>query len=89
VANDRYLQNVAYLRLKNITVGYTLPCLKKYLEQIRIYFSGENLAYWSPMKKHNKYIDPEAAVSGSSYKDNSGEVYNFSKVFTFGIDITF
>lgn len=89
VANDRYLQNVAYLRLKNLTVGYTLPCLKQYVEQIRIYFTGENLAYWSPMKKHNKYIDPEAALSGSAYNDGSGEVYNFSKVFTFGIDITF
>ena len=89
VANDRYLQNVAYLRLKNLTVGYTLPWLKRYVDQIRIYFAGENLAYWSPLKKHNKYIDPEAAVSGSSYKGNSGEVYNFSKVFTFGVDITF
>jgi TonB-linked SusC/RagA family outer membrane protein len=89
VANDRYLQNVAYLRLKNLTVGYTIPWLKKYAEQIRIYLSGENLAYWSPLKKHNKYIDPEAAVSGSAYYENSGEVYNFSKVFTIGIDVTF
>ncbi len=73
VANDRYLQNVAYLRLKKHNRRlYTLPCLKKYLEQIRIYF-GRELAYWSPMKKHNKYIDPEAAVSGSSYKDNSAK----------------
>lgn len=87
--NDRYIQNVAYLRLKNLTVGYTLPVLKKYLQQVRIYFTGENLAYWSPMKKYCKYIDPEAAVSSSSYVENSGEVYNFSKVFSFGIDITF
>ena len=41
------------------------------------------------MKKYCKYIDPEAAVSSSSYVENSGEVYNFSKVFSFGIDITF
>lgn len=87
--NDRYIQNVAYLRLKNLTIGYTLPVLKKYLQQVRIYFTGENLAYWSPMKKYCKYIDPEAAVSSSSYVENSGEVYNFSKVFSFGIDITF
>ena len=87
--NDRYIQNVAYLRLKNLTVGYTLPVLKKYLQQIRIYFTGENLAYWSPMKKYCKFFDPEAAVSSSSYIENSGEVYNFSKVFSFGIDITF
>ena len=94
--NDRYLQNAAYLRLKNLTIGYTLPVLKQYLEQIRIYFSGENLFYWSPLKKHNKYMDPEQVVSGSSiYADDnnqgigSGEVYSFSKVFSFGIDVTF
>ena len=29
VANDRYLQNASYLRLKNLTIGYTLPVLKK------------------------------------------------------------
>ncbi len=87
--NDRYLQSVAYLRLKNLTVGYTLPWLKKYAQTIRVYFSGENLAYWSPLKKHCVTIDPEAAVSTVSYSDNSGEVYSFSKVFTFGLDVTF
>lgn len=94
--NDRYLQDASYLRLKNLTIGYTLPVLKKYLEQIRFYFTGENLFYWSPMKKYTKYIDPEQAVSGVSVGSDSknqgigtGEVYNFSKVFSFGIDITF
>lgn len=94
--NDRYLQNVAYLRLKNITIGYTLPVFKKYIEQFRVYMTGENLYYWSPLKKYNRYLDPEQAVSDvSAYADNnnqgigSGEVYNFSKVFSFGIDITF
>lgn len=92
--NDRYLQNVAYLRLKNLTLGYTLP-INKYIERLRVYITGENIFYWSPMKKYNKYIDPEQAVSGvSAYADDknqgigSGEVYNFSKVFSVGIDIT-
>lgn len=92
--NDRYLQNVAYLRLKNLTIGYTLP-IKKYIERLRVYITGENLLYWSPMKKYTKYIDPEQAVSGVSvYADDknqgigSGEVYNFSKVLSVGIDIT-
>lgn len=87
--NTRYLQSVRYLRLKNLTVGYTLPWLKKYVQKIRIYFTGENLAYWSPLKKHCKYIDPEGAVSKSSEYSNSGEVYNFSKTYSIGVDITF
>ncbi|MBD5233044.1 MAG: TonB-dependent receptor [Bacteroidales bacterium] len=87
--NTRYLQSVAYLRLKNVSIGYTLPCLKKYVQQIRVYVTGENLAYWSPLKKHCKYIDPEGAISGSAQYSNSGEVYNFSKTYSIGVDITF
>lgn len=62
--NDRYLQNLAYLRLKNLTIGYTVPenlTRKIGISRARIYFSGENLCYWSPLKKHNKTIDPELA----------------------------
>ena len=50
--NDRYLQNIRYMRLKNLTVGYTVPVRlskKIGIEQARIYFSGENLCYWSPL----------------------------------------
>ena len=64
--NDRYLQNLAYLRLKNLTIGYTVPenlTRKIGISRARIYFSGENLCYWSPLKKHNKTIDPELAGS--------------------------
>ena len=87
--NDRYIQNIAYLRLKNVTVGYTLPVLKKYFQQFRVYFTGENLAYWSPLKKHCKYLDPDAIYSATSYVKGSGDVYGFSRVFSFGVDITF
>ncbi len=41
------------------------------------------------MKKYCKYVDPEGAVSGSSTVTNSGEVYNFSKTYSIGVDITF
>lgn len=89
--NDRYLQNIRYLRFKNLTVGYTIPVnlTKKIgVEQARIYFSGENLCYWSPLKKHTKYIDPESAF------DRSNDTYNrmyypWQKTFMFGVDITF
>ena len=48
VNNDRYLQDASYIRLKNLTVGYTLPVLKKVFTKLRVYFTGENLWYWSP-----------------------------------------
>ncbi len=84
-ANDYFLQNAAYIRLKNITVGYTLPLKTKAIQKCRFYFNGENLGYWSPMKKHCKTVDPEIATS-ASHGDN---MYPFSMTLSLGVDITF
>lgn len=89
--NDRYLQNIRYLRLKNLTVGYTIPAKltrKIGIEVIRFYFSGENLAYWSPLKKNTKYVDPESAFNRDSGAYNQFP-YPWRKTIMFGIDITF
>ena len=94
--NDRYLQNIRYLRFKNLTVGYTVPqsaTRKIGIEKVRVYFSGENLCYWSPFKAHSKYIDPEAAYdrvdgSGATTRYNNA-FYPWQKTMMFGVDITF
>lgn len=85
--NDKYLQNIGYCRLKNLTLGYTLP--EKWMKmasisQLRVYFSGENLAYASPLKKNTKYVDPEQAMTAGNLA-----VYPWQKTFMFGIDLTF
>lgn len=85
VASDFYLQNAAYLRLKNLTIGYTLPFKGKVIEKARIYFSGENLFYLSPLTKSTKYIDPEVATTSVS----QDITYPYSKTFSLGVDITF
>lgn len=88
--NDRYLQNLRYLRFKNLTIGYTLPQSwtgKARIESVRIYFTGENLCYWSPLKKHSRYVDPEAAIDRSDAYNNA--YYPWQKSFLFGIDVTF
>lgn len=85
--NDRYLQNIGYCRLKNLTVGYTLPeglTKKVNIEQLRIYFSGENLAYLAP-GFHCDYIDPEQAAKVGK----RAPVYPWQKTLMFGIDINF
>lgn len=88
--NDRYLQNVAYFRLKNLTLGYTPPIPQnKVIQSLRVYFSGENLFYFSPLKKHSKYVDPEQATSSNTASPNTGVAYNFSRTFSIGLDITF
>ena len=83
--NDRYLQNIGYCRLKNLTVGYTLPrkwTRKINIDAIRIYFTGENLATWSGID--SDYVDPEMAMTGGDLR-----IYPWQKTFMFGIDINF
>lgn len=85
VANDRYIQNIGYLRLKNLVVGYTLPQVltqKFYVQKLRLYVSGENLITWSPFK--TDYIDPEQPIA-----DSNGRSYPLSKTLSVGVDITF
>lgn len=85
VKTDRYLQNLAYIRLKNLTVGYTLPSNfieKAKIKNARIYFSGENL--WTATKLRSKYIDPEQAA-----QEANGRAYPYAQTFSFGLDITF
>ena len=82
--NNRYLQNLAYLRLKNVTIGYTLPApltRRAAIKGLRIFASGENVFTFTKLR--SKYIDPEQAMANID-----GRVYPFSKTFSFGIDIT-
>lgn len=82
--NNRYLQNLAYLRLKNVTIGYTLPATltrRAAIKGLRIFASGENVFTFTKLR--SKYIDPEQAMANID-----GRVYPFSKTFSFGIDIT-
>ena len=85
VTSDYWLQDASYIRLKNLTVGYTLPLKTKAVEKVRFYFSGENLCYWSPMKKWTSAVDPEVATTSAT----NDCVYPYPKTFSFGVDITF
>lgn len=90
VVNDRYLQNAAYLRLKNLTVGYTIPLKsKKVINQLRVYFTGENLFYWSPLKKYTKTVDPELTNTTSTYNAGTGVGYGYSRSYSVGVDLKF
>ena len=94
LVNDRYLQNIRYLRLKNLSVGYTIPKeITKVLslEKVRVYFSGENLHYWSPLTKVTKYLDPEASFQRNDTNSSARNqmYYPWQKTYMFGIDITF
>ena len=87
----RYLQNAAYIRLKSLTVSYSLP--KDILEKlkgvnIQLYLSGQNIWTYSPLFKVTKDIDPEVIENASS-SGYDGMTYPMLKTYTFGINISF
>ena len=94
LTNSKYLQNIRYLRLKNLTVGYTIPesiTGKVGLDRVRVYFTGENLHYWSPLKANTRYVDPESAFTRVTSSNDVGDAmaYPWQKTIMFGLDITF
>ena len=83
--SDRYLQNAAYMRIKNIQLGYTLPAAiasKIGANRVRFYFSAENLATFTKM---NKIFDPEA--TGGDW--GPGKLYPLQRTFSFGLNLNF
>lgn len=81
----RYLQNGAYVRLKNMQIGYTLPSgtiKKTKIPQIRIYASGENLLTFTDLIIY----DPESFNGRNS---RIGDQYPLSQVFSLGLNINF
>lgn len=69
--NDRYLLNMAYLRLKNLTIGYSLPrnlMQKLGINQTRIYLTGENLFLWDNLR--GLPLDPEVVTGESMWGSN-------------------
>ena len=81
----RYLQNAAYIRLKNVQLGYTLPSTltnRFYVNKLRVFVSGENL--WTGTSLANMF-DPETVSGGN---DHNGNAYPLSKTISFGISVT-
>lgn len=77
IPQTRYLQNAAYVRMKNITFGYTLPeSLLKSKIGVRIYFSGENLFEITSLRNP---LDPEAEGSN---------IHPFQRSYSIGLNIT-
>ena len=79
INQTRYLQNAAYLRIKNITIGYTLPkkfTMKAKLERVRLYLTGDNIFEFTKLSKN---YDPE--ILGTSHP--------MQRLFTFGLNLSF
>ncbi|NQD71431.1 TonB-dependent receptor [Sphingobacterium shayense] len=90
LSQSAYVLNAGYLRLKNLTLGYTFPesITGSIFSRARIYFSGENLLTFSSLPK---VFDPETAVASDEREGGyltSGVIYPISKIYSFGINLT-
>ena len=85
VANDMYLQDLSYCKLKNITIDYNLPSQflnKIHVQRCKLYVSGENLITWTKLK--TDYIDPEETMT-----DPMARTYPVGRTISAGFEITF
>jgi len=92
VMNDRYILNMAYLRCKNVNIGYTLPGKinkKLSIERMRIYASAENLFEFDHLGDNP--IDPELDHTNLTSNDARafGRAYPYRRTFSFGVQLTF
>jgi TonB-linked SusC/RagA family outer membrane protein len=99
IPQTAHLLDASYLRVKNLTIGYTLPATlteKINIARLRIFVTGENLAEWSGV---SDYYDPEAITDAVSARFNpavgagrftgSGFQYPFQRRYALGVNITF
>lgn len=88
----KYLVNMAYLRLKNVTIGYTLPASitkKVYMEKVRFYGSVNNLCLLYNGAKDYP-VDPEMnAGQGSLSLGTWGRTYPITRTWSVGVQVTF
>lgn len=86
IPNTQYLLNGAYLRIKNISIGYSLPqhVIERWkLGRVRVFVTGENVFEFSAIKK---FVDPEAINNNA---DNSAWAYPFQRKIAAGINLDF
>jgi len=78
-ASDRWVQDGSYIRLKNVTLGYTIPINKRYIERLRVYVTGDDVWEHTNMLK---VFDPEVGNKPSA------NYYPFFRTWTFGVNLT-
>lgn len=85
--SDLYVHDGSYMRIKNMSLGYTVPgkiTRRAFIERLRVYIMAENLVTWT------KYwgFDPEISSGGTSLGVDRG-VYPQARTWTVGCNITF
>lgn len=84
-ASDKWVMNGAYLRLKNIQLGYSLPgslLRKVYVNRVRVFFSAQDILTWDKLGIYRTTFNPES-INGVGYQ------YPMFATYSFGANISF
>jgi TonB-linked SusC/RagA family outer membrane protein len=88
VFSDRFIEDGSFLRLKNITFGYTLPksfVSRAHLAGANIYVSGQNLITWT---KYSGY-DPEVTSGSNVSPGTDSGIYPVARTVNAGVRLSF
>ncbi|TGE10507.1 SusC/RagA family TonB-linked outer membrane protein [Hymenobacter fodinae] len=88
--SSRWIEDGSYVRLKNLTLGYTLPTAltsKARVGSLRVYVSGQNLLTWTDYSGYDPEVSADPFSSTSIGRDFG--VYPQSRTYTVGLNATF
>ncbi|MDR6941452.1 SusC/RagA family TonB-linked outer membrane protein [Mucilaginibacter pocheonensis] len=87
--SDRFVENGSYLRLKNLSLGYTIPksiVSRSFIKKIRIYVTAQNLVTWTKYTGYDPEVSSNEQSAITSGVDNGA--YPNNKSILAGIGIT-
>jgi len=83
--SNRYLESGAYLRLDNVTLGYTLPVKSAYVKRARLYATSQNLLTLTKYRG----IDPEMSLGGLTPGFDNNNFYPKTRSYVLGVNLDF
>ncbi|WP_375436865.1 SusC/RagA family TonB-linked outer membrane protein [uncultured Hymenobacter sp.] len=88
--SSRWIEDGSYVRLKNLTLGYTLPTSvisKARISSLRVYVSGQNLITWTDYSGYDPEVSADPFSSTAAGRDFG--VYPQSRTYTVGLNASF
>ena len=84
-ASTRYIESSNFLKLRSLSIGYNLSLPKYYIQNLRVFFSAENLFTITPYSG----VDPEIPIVDGKITGSVGpSVYPSARKFMFGLNVT-
>ena len=84
--DTRWLYKTDFIKIRNVTFGYTIPINRKIARKARVYCSIQNLWTWD---KYDGGFSPEASTYGSKKTGYDYGSYPMARVYTLGVNLNF